>query len=135
MRPSGSPGNGRSSASTACIGAKPTGIPIASAHTATKLSPGVRTIVLKPSRMSTNDGRQVDGLRDSVHTLHADARTFLIAAAHFARGEPACHVLVEGVVEVTQNEWRLGAADEQAARMPCDARPAFESTLLLRRVR
>ena len=47
------------------IGAKPTGIPIASANTATKLRKGVRTIARSPRRTSTKDGRHADGLRDS----------------------------------------------------------------------
>ena len=48
-----------------------------------------------------------------------------IAAAHFGGRQAACHVVVEGVVEVTQNEWRLGAADEQGREEPSDARPAL----------
>ena len=55
-----------------------------------------------------------------------------IAAAHFGGRQAACHVVVEGVVEVTQNEWRLGAADEQGREEPSDARPAWCQLLLLR---
>ena len=48
-----------------------------------------------------------------------------IAAAHFGGRQAACHVVIEGVVEVTQNEWRFGAADEQGREEPSDARSAW----------
>jgi hypothetical protein len=81
----------------------------------------------EPPRMSQiPDGRrprrQPQGLCPNIGCRRNDVPE--IAAAHFGGRQAACHVVVEGVVEVTQDERRLGAADEQGREEPPEARPA-----------
>ena len=42
---------------------------------------------------------------------------------YFGRRQAAFYIVTKGVVEVTQDEWRLGAADEHGGEEPSEARP------------